>query len=368
MTSRLILFGATGYTGRKTAAAMVARGLRPTLAGRDPERLRRLAAELGELPTAQADVTEPQSLRALLSQGDVLVSTVGPFLRWGQPALDAALAAGAHYIDSTGEPAFVRRVAEQCHGPAQRAHICMLSAFGYDYVPGHTVGSAVLRHAGAAATQLDIGYYSAPGKSFRSSQGTQASLAGAIFDPGIFWRGGRRVQDFGGTRMRSFTVEGRSLDALSVPGSEHLWLPELYPQLQQIGVYLGWFGRRTRTMHTMSRVSSVLLRLPGAAALAHRLAPQLSSSGEGPSEAELADSGSVIVAEAMDADGRVLARATLRGVDGYTYTARMLAWGAQALLAGRHQSTGATGPINAFGLDAVIEANREAGLELEIER
>src|SRR5205807_1941846 len=49
----------------------------------------------------------------LLVQGrDVLVSTVGPFVRWGAPAIEAAIDAGAVYIDSSGEPAFIRRVFE----------------------------------------------------------------------------------------------------------------------------------------------------------------------------------------------------------------------------------------------------------------
>jgi short subunit dehydrogenase-like uncharacterized protein len=54
MSARIVLFGATGYTGARTAEAMVGRGLRPVLAGRDPDRLAALAQRLGGLETAVA--------------------------------------------------------------------------------------------------------------------------------------------------------------------------------------------------------------------------------------------------------------------------------------------------------------------------
>ena len=104
MTGRTILFGATGYTGRLAAEAMVERGLRPVLAARGRDKLEAIAAELGGgLDTAVADVSDPPSVRALVERGDTLVSTVGPFARWGAPAAAAATnRRGPHYIDSTG--------------------------------------------------------------------------------------------------------------------------------------------------------------------------------------------------------------------------------------------------------------------------
>jgi short subunit dehydrogenase-like uncharacterized protein len=109
--ARIVLFGATGYTGRLTAEAMVERGLKPVLAARSQDKLAALSEELGGgFETATADVADPPSVRALVEKGDVLVTTVGPFVRWGAPAAAAATTAGAHYIDSTGEPPFIREV------------------------------------------------------------------------------------------------------------------------------------------------------------------------------------------------------------------------------------------------------------------
>ncbi|MFH7422596.1 hypothetical protein RA276_28700, partial [Pseudomonas syringae pv. tagetis] len=81
---------------RYSAERVPARHHRQTREG-DPER--RLAA--------------PDSVRALVSEGDVLVTTVGPFERLGDVAADAAASQGAHYLDSTGEVGFVRRLQER---------------------------------------------------------------------------------------------------------------------------------------------------------------------------------------------------------------------------------------------------------------
>ncbi len=118
---RIVLFGATGYTGRLTASALVAAGAKPLLAGRSRTSLESLATELGgDLDVATADVGDPPSVRALLEPGDVMVSTVGPFRRWGAAAIEAAIEAGCalHRLDRRAavHPPRLRRV-----GPPRRA-------------------------------------------------------------------------------------------------------------------------------------------------------------------------------------------------------------------------------------------------------
>ena len=93
--ARIVVFGATGYTGRLTAEALVRRGQRPVLAARNPARLADLASALGGgLETRVADVAEPETVNALVERGDVMVATVGPFVKWGEAAAEAAVRAG----------------------------------------------------------------------------------------------------------------------------------------------------------------------------------------------------------------------------------------------------------------------------------
>lgn len=363
--AEIVLFGATGYTGALTARAMVDRGLSPVLAGRNPAALQSLSGRLGGLRTRVADAADPESMARLVRAGDVLISTVGPFARHGRPALDAALAARAHYLDSTGEPAFIRRVFEQCHDRAAAAGCALVPAFGYDYVPGNTAGAAALERAGPAAVRLDIGYFATGGR-FAMSQGTAASLAGALLEPGLLFNGGLRQPGYAGLRTHRFDVDGRPRTALTVPGSECIALPGSYPRLRDVNVYLGWFGALSSALSLGSRAQVALFRLPGYRRMLASLAGRLQSSGRGPDAAQRAGSGSCIVAVASDARGRPLATATLRGVDGYTYTARMLAWGAEQALCGALSGPGALGPVAAFGLPRLIDGNRDAGLELSL--
>ena len=363
--AEIVLFGATGYTGALTARAMLDRGLSPVLAGRNPVALQSLSNRLGGLRTRVADVADADSMARLVRSGEVLVSTVGPFARHGQPALEAALAAGAHYLDSTGEPAFIRRVFEQCHDRATAAGCALVPAFGYDYVPGNAAGAAALERAGPASVRLDIGYFATGGR-FAMSQGTAASLAGALLEPGLLFNDGRLQAGYAGLRTRRFDVDGSSRAALTVPGSECIALPANYPRLRDVNVYLGWFGALSPALSLGSRAQVALFRLPGYRRLLASLAGRLQSSGRGPDAARRASSGSWIVAVASDAQGRPLATATLRGVDGYTYTARMLAWGAEQALCGGLRGVGTLGPVAAFGLPRLLEGNRDAGLDLEL--
>ena len=183
MSGRIVLFGATGYTGELTAHALVRAGARPVLAARSAERLERLAGELGGLEARVADVARPETVRALVERGDVLVSTVGPFTLHGRPALEAALEASAHYLDSTGEPNFIRAVFAE-HSRAQIARSVLLTAFGYDYVPGHAAAGLALRDAGPSATRVEIGYFWDGGGTGSLSQGTLASTRVTALHPG----------------------------------------------------------------------------------------------------------------------------------------------------------------------------------------
>jgi short subunit dehydrogenase-like uncharacterized protein len=360
--ARIVLFGATGYTGRLTAEALVARGARPLLAARSAAKLNDLASELGgELETKVADVADPASVRALVEPGDVIVATVGPFLRHGAPAVEAAVAARARYLDSTGEPAFIRRVFERYGPQAERNGASLVTAFGYDWVPGNLAGALALRDAGEAATRIDVGYFTTGGGLGGMSGGTRASVAGAMLEPAFAWRGGIRTER-GAVRRRRFDVAGKSREAISVGSSEHFALPALYPGLREVNVYLGWFSN-PRAMQAMSAVNHGLLRIPGLKSGLDRLVERfVPTSTGGPDEAARERAGSAIAAIAYGEGGRELARVEVRGVSGYTFTGRVLAWGATSALEHGMDATGALGPASAFGLDRLEAGCAEAGI------
>lgn len=365
VSGRIVLFGATGYTGELTARALVDRGARPVLAARTAGRLEALAAELGGLETRVADVGTPATVEALVERGDVLISTVGPFARLGEPAVRAAVRAGAHYLDSTGEGDFIRTVFER-HGPdAEASGAGLVTAFGYDWVPGNLAGALALREAGERATRVDVGYFaSGDVGAGAASGGTRATMASGSLAPSYAWRGGRLVAQPPARHVRGFDLGGRRAEAFSVGSSEAFALPRLHPGLRDVGVYLGWAGPLTRAVQAMAAGAAVVTRVPGArqaiGALLRPLAPRGSSGG--PDAEARARVGSLVVAEAFDARGTRLSAVRLTGVNPYDFTAAILAWGAQTAATGGLQGAGALGPVDAFGLEALVRGCAEAGI------
>ena len=358
---RIVVFGATGYTGRLTAEALIARGVRPVLAARSAGKLSSLAAELGVGETMVADVERPESVRALVERGDVLVATVGPFVRYGRPAVEAAIAAGAVYIDSTGEPAFIREVFEHYGPAAARSGAALLTAMGYDWVPGNLAGALALERAGDAAVRVDTGYFFTGHAGM--SGGTRATTAAGLTAPGFAWRDGRIVTERVAKRVRGFDFDGRERLGVSAGASDHFGLPRFAPQLREVNAYLGWFGGMSRPLQVSSAAGAALMALPGAKKLADVATERfVKGSTGGPSAAERAESGSHIVAIAYDEGGRPLAEVRVTGVNGYTFTAGMMAWAAQRAADGAITATGALAPVEAFGLRELEAGAAEAGI------
>jgi short subunit dehydrogenase-like uncharacterized protein len=357
VTDRIVLFGATGFTGRLVAERLAAQGASPLLAGRSEGSVRELAERLG-LEWRVADALRQNSVFALLEPGDVLVSTVGPFVKWGEASVRAAIAAKGIYIDSTGEPPFIRRVFEEFGPPAERAGAALLTAMGYDYVPGALAGALALEEAGPAATRVDVGYY-AFGAGI--SAGTRRSAVGIMFEDGYAFRAGALRTARIAERVRSFRAKGKDRDAISVGGAEHFTLPPVHPGLTEVNVYLGWFPSLSRPLQAGSLAGSVAMRLPGVRGALKVAGDRLVELGGAPGQP---GSGiSWVVAEAYDAGGDRLAEVHLSGAEPYLLTAGILAWAARRAAGQGVAGVGALGPVQAFGLRTLEEGCREAGLE-----
>jgi short subunit dehydrogenase-like uncharacterized protein len=373
----VVLLGATGFTGRLVSRALFRRGIRPVLAARSAPKLAELAAELetrhgGTVETAVVDVAEPAMVRRLIRRGDVLVTTVGPFTRWGRVAATAAAEVGAIYLDSTGEPGFIRDLFDRYAAPAADSGACLLPAFGYDFVPGNLAAGLAVAAGGGAAARVDIGYFldGLPLRTLVSgaSSGTRASLLHATGEPGYAFRDGRLVAEPAGRRRAVFAVDGARRAGIGIGASEHLSLPRVYPGLREIGVYLGWLGAASRVAQALSYVMPAVESVPalgraqakGLGRLAGRFEAR---SGTGPSDAELGEVTSRVVALAYDRGGRPVGRAELAGANPYPFTAEMLAWAADRAVAGAVTATGVRGPLEAFEPMDLLDGARQAGLE-----
>jgi saccharopine dehydrogenase (NAD+, L-glutamate forming) len=146
----VVLFGATGFTGRLTAEYLARHapdGLRWALAGRNPDKLAGVREHLAGidpalayLPLLTADVTDAASLAAVAGQARVVITTVGPYLSYGEPLVAACAAAGTDYVDLTGEPEFVDRMYVAHHATAVASGARIVHACGFDSIP-HDLGA-----------------------------------------------------------------------------------------------------------------------------------------------------------------------------------------------------------------------------------
>lgn len=366
MSRRIIVWGATGYTGSLVARRLAEAGVTDVvLAGRSGVRLDALADGLpGSQQVAVADADRPATLRALVSGEDVVIATVGPFSRHGWTAAQVCAEAGCAYLDSTGEPPFIRRVHDELGPLAATRGAVLAPAFGYDFVPGQLAAVHALREA-PTATAVRVGYFTAGGGAKRwTSGGTAASIASIVAEPSFAWRSGRLVGERAAARVAGFPASGGELVGISVGGAEHLFLPRTFAHLRSVDVYLGWAGRRSRLVQAGSLVTSPLTRIPGAAGLVDRATSSLvPGSTGGPSAPDRAKVATRVIAHAVADDGAVLTRCELRGPNPYDLTAALLHRTAQRLRDGEAKpAPGVVGPTEVLGVDGFVALGEEVGL------
>lgn len=135
----VVLFGATGFTGALTAEYLAKHAppeLTWALAGRNRAKLEAVRAKLGvEVDLLIADVEDPASLKTIAESTRILVTTVGPYIRYGEPLVAACAEAGTDYLDLTGESEFVDRMYVAYHAKAVETGARLIHCCGFDSIP-----------------------------------------------------------------------------------------------------------------------------------------------------------------------------------------------------------------------------------------
>jgi short subunit dehydrogenase-like uncharacterized protein len=336
----VVVYGATGYTGRLIAAELAGSGLEFELAGRNRQKLEALAGELAiDVPLHAIATSETDALRDLFARASAVIACAGPFYRHGEPVLAAAVEAGTHYLDTTGEQPFIRRALE-VYGPrAAEAGSAVMSGMGFDYVPGDLLAALVADGMG----ELD-GIRLAYSTRFQPTRGTMLSALDMIKGGDLEWRDGR-LQDAPQSVGRGRFDFGGDLGEQRMtryPAGEHITVPRHV---------------KTRRVETMLSAASVapgplapLIARPAGLAmrtplknLAGRVVSRLP---EGASPEARAAATWTVGCEAR-AGGRTR-RGIISGRDVYGLTAALLVKGARLAAAGKLKGTGGLAPAEAF--------------------
>jgi short subunit dehydrogenase-like uncharacterized protein len=150
----VVLFGATGFTGRQTLAYFARHappgGVRWAIAGRDRAKLEAVRASVPGVPPAVevlvADAQDLPALAAMASRTRVVLSTAGPFARHGGPLVDACVQSGTHYVDITGETPWVRDLIDRHHHRAAAGGTRIIPGCGFDSIPSDLGAYLIARH------------------------------------------------------------------------------------------------------------------------------------------------------------------------------------------------------------------------------
>lgn len=341
MTNTFLLYGATGYTGALIARMAVQQGLRPIVAGRDPAKVKALAAELNLEGHAFA-LSDATALRAALQRVPVVLHCAGPYSQTYRPMAEACLATGTHYLDITGElmehEALAARDAE-----AAAADVMLLPSVGFDVVPSDCLAVHLARRL-PGATRLTLAFQSFGG----ASRGTLISTLDAADRPGMVRRGGRLVPVPAAYKTRQVDFGAGPVATVTLPWGD---LATAYRStgIPNIETYIALPAGARLAMKSMRYLGWLLGSRPGKATLM-RLARLLP---DGPTEAQRVTGYSLLWGEVADDAGH-RAAARMRTPHSYTLTAQAALAVVRRVLAG-DVHPGYQTPAKAYGPELALQ-------------
>jgi short subunit dehydrogenase-like uncharacterized protein len=399
----LIVFGATGFTGRLVAEYLnasygVGGALAWAMAGRNLDKLAEVRRAIGAgeaLPLVAADASDPGALADLARQSHLIVTTVGPYQRYGEALAHACAQAGTDYCDLCGEPAWMARMIPLLEDPARASGARIVFSCGFDSIP-FDLGVVFLqdeaqRRFGSPLARVHALVRKMKGK---PSGGTIASLMATMEQIGRDPAAGRTMVDpfaltpgFRGPRQPA--TGSAAYDELAKAWTApFIMAPINTKNVHRTNALLGhpWgrdfvydermFAgdgadgeRRARRMARAIRVQNALLALAPTRALLRRFA--LPKPGEGPSAREREAGGYDVLFVGRTADGRGL-RASVcgEGDPGYASTSRMISESALCLIedVDRAQAGGGVWtPGAAMGRKLISRLQARAGVTFAIE-
>jgi len=346
------VLGASGYTGRLVVAECRRQGIEPRLLGRDAGRIRRQLGDDGtrfdDLDIVEVDVTDRSGLEAALVDIDLLLTTVGPFVELGGDVLDAAIATGTHYVDSTGEQPFIRWAVTERDTAARDAGVIAVPAAGFDFLPGDLL-AAVAAGAVGWPEEVHVAYTvpSSGGLLGNASLGTRRTVAGLLGRPGVALVRGELVEELPGEarRLAWFPRPVGPRHAAGIPGGEPVTVPRHVDGVRTVRTYLAlssWKAELAQMGANLARFGPVRRAVTG----------WLVRGPEGPSpeRRQLTRWGCVAEAEAR---GDV-ARAWAYGHDVYGFTAVAMVAVGQTIL-GQAPTAGVRSPAMLTSPDELLD-------------
>jgi short subunit dehydrogenase-like uncharacterized protein len=350
----IVLFGATGYTGRLTAHALARRGVNFAIAGRNSSKLEDLASATGDPDIRLAHVGDILGLVKAIEGARVLISCVGPFVELGRTAAAAAIQAGVNYVDSTGEGLFVDLLIREFDAKARSANIAMAPSLGFDEVPadvGVTLATEGMRSPAVTVT------YATP---TTASVGTIRSALGIITAAGWHVRNGNLAELRTGDHERWAPMPPplgvrRSLSAPLAIGR----VAPMHIDFDSLDVYMTIGSLQRLMMRSGLPLARIALATPLVRSV---LSSMLERLPEGPTGEARKGRWTVLV-EARSREG--FRNVILTGRDFYGLTAELLAAASITMADEKYSPRGVLAPVQAIGLETLQKELIDQGVSIE---
>jgi short subunit dehydrogenase-like uncharacterized protein len=337
---RLLIYGATGYTGKLLAREARQLGLDPVLCARDESKLRALAAELS-LAWRCARLDDPAALALALTDVGVVLNAAGPFAQTTKPLLDACLHGAIHYLDVAGEIDSIERTARR-HAEARERGIMVMPGVGFDIVPSDCLALHVTRRV-----DRPRGLFIGISGQTLLSRGSARTMIEQLGDPVLVRRGGALCAIPPASLERSFDFGAGPRSSLAVSWGD---VSSAY-YTTGVSEITSYFEATAAV-----RIHNTLLRMYGWSVPFSPWQSLLQASTqfmpEGPNAFERARHRAVIVAQVEDGAGRVTT-SRLHTPEAYSFTALSGAAIARRVLAGDWEA-GFETPARVYGADFVL--------------
>ena len=370
----IVVFGATGLVGRCVCAELARAGMPFEIAGRSEAVLAELASMVTVAHTHIADAKDPATLAMAFAGARVVIDAAGPLRDCAEPVLEAALTAGAHYVDVGGEQEVLHALHERHESTARRAGLIALPGAGVDCLLGDLAAAWAAEHVCGIADDggplvrvepatriaedrpLDEVAISYIADDLAMSAGRQRALFGGIGGKVLVWRRDRWETGRAGEhrRVNAGPAMGGERDAVGYAGGDVVTVPRhIATNLVTTYISTTRSAGASVAMRLLSRALPLVPRSAGAL-LAPYAAP----------DTDYGKTSFAIVAQVRR--GFSAAQVTVRGRDLYRTTAVLVAWAARQLVARAVGPIGMRAPAELFrARPALTELAKEAGLTLE---
>jgi short subunit dehydrogenase-like uncharacterized protein len=335
-----IIYGANGYTGRLIARRAVDQGLKPTLAGRNFEAVKKLADELG-LPSVSFSLNQPAQIAEHIRGFSAVMHCAGPFSQTARQMMDACIAVGADYLDITGEIEVILAAVERSER-AKAAGVALLPAVGFDVVPSDCL-AAMLAEKLPSAKVLQL--------AFAGTGGLSAGTAKTMFE--ALPKGGKvridgQIRDVP-TAWRTMDVPFRTgtLHCMTIPWGD---VASAYYStgIPNIEVYTSSSPKQVKQVRRIRFLLPLLSFKPIQAFVQNRIAKNV----KGPADDVRQNSQSSLWGRVSDDQGRTI-WATLQTLSGYELTAVTAVAALQKTLA-KEVPHGFSTASQAFGKEFIL--------------